>query len=71
MSQLLYSTAEAAEMFGLSPKTLERKRVEGTGPKFVKLGKTVRYKESDLLEWVNANIYSSTSEFKMEAACHE
>ena len=39
----LLTTREAAERLGLSPRTLERYRVTGEGPRFRKIGRWVRY----------------------------
>ena len=48
----LYLTQqEAAAYLRLSPRTLERHRVEGTGSRFVKLGRRVLYRRSDLDDW--------------------
>ena len=38
----LRTTAEAADYLDLSPRTLERYRVTGEGPRFIKLGRRVR-----------------------------
>ena len=56
------NTAQAAEYLGLSPTTLEKLRCAGTGPKFAKLGRAVRYRSSDLEEYLNKRMVSSTSE---------
>ena len=64
----LYNTAEAAEALSLSKKTLERMRVEGTGPTFRKLGGAVRYREDDLIAWLDENTFSSTSAVKERRA---
>ena len=48
----LLTTVEAAANMGLSPRTLERYRVNGEGPKDLKLGRTVRYRRTDLDEWL-------------------
>ena len=53
--------AAAAAWLGLSPRTLDRFRVEGRGPKFVKLGKRIFYLEADLREYVEGNRRQSTS----------
>lgn len=45
----LMTTKQAAEMLGLSPRTLENWRVRGDGPGFVKVGRAVRYSMSDLV----------------------
>lgn len=55
------SEETAAEMLHLSPRTLQRFRVEGRGPKFVKLGKRVFYREQDLEDYVNRSVRESTS----------
>jgi predicted DNA-binding transcriptional regulator AlpA len=57
----LMSTQETAEMTGLSERTLERKRLDGTGPRFVKLGRRTLYRRGDVLAWVQANTHDSTS----------
>jgi len=63
-----YLTAdEAANYLRVSAKTLERWRVEGSGPQFFKAGPGLRsrvlYKQSDLQKWVEGFAYSSTSEY--------
>jgi predicted DNA-binding transcriptional regulator AlpA len=58
----LLTAAEAARTLRLSQRTLERLRVNGLGPKFVKLKRRVLYQQSDLSEWVTSRIVGSTSE---------
>jgi predicted DNA-binding transcriptional regulator AlpA len=55
-------TAAAAEYVGLSKSTLEKLRCWGTGPKYLKLNRAVRYRVSDLEGWLNERLVSSTSE---------
>lgn len=55
-------TAKAAEYLQLAQGTLERFRVQGDGPRFMKLGRAVRYRQADLDEWMESRIVSSTSE---------
>ena len=59
MEKLLESH-EAAELLGLSRRTLERFRCDGRGPKFLKLGRRVKYAESHLHEWLSFNIATQT-----------
>ena len=58
----LLTTTEAAAWLGLSPRTLEIYRVRGLGPRYCKLGRWVRYLESDLREWLEERKQRSTSE---------
>jgi excisionase family DNA binding protein len=58
----MLTTHEASDYLRLSPRTLERLRVEGTGPKFVKIGRCVRYIKSNLDDWLAARSVRSTSE---------
>ena len=53
---------EAAEMLRLSPRTLERYRVAGCGPRFVKAGRRVLYRLSEIDVWATDNTFASTSE---------
>jgi len=48
----------------VSERTLQRWRLEGVGPKFLKLGRLVRYRKSDLESWSDAQLRSSTSQIK-------
>lgn len=56
------TTEETAKYVRCSPRTLEAKRQDGTGPKFVKAGRKVLYRISDLEAWMAARTFSSTSE---------
>jgi excisionase family DNA binding protein len=44
----LLTQREAATLLHLSERTLERLRVSGTGPKFIRLGRSVRYRLTDI-----------------------
>ena len=54
-------TNDAAEYVGLSPRTLEKKRLEGTGPRYLKIGRAVIYDTSDLDDYLAAFTRTSTS----------
>jgi len=53
---------QAAALLNLSPRTLEKYRVIGGGPKFRKYGTRVRYTLADLNEWSAARTCESTSD---------
>ena len=59
---VLLTTRQAAERLGLSPRTLERYRVTGDGPEFVKMGHAVRYMAGKLNEWLEGRTRRSTSD---------
>ena len=54
--------AEAAELEGLSVRTLQARRVRGGGPPFLKDGRSVRYTRRMLLEHRRARLRHSTSD---------
>jgi predicted DNA-binding transcriptional regulator AlpA len=48
----LLTEHELAEMTGVALATLRRWRLLGRGPKFLKLGATVRYTPQDVSAWL-------------------
>ncbi|WP_431284947.1 helix-turn-helix transcriptional regulator [Humitalea sp. 24SJ18S-53] len=51
-----------ARFLSLSPRSLQRMRVEGGGPVFTRLGeRRVAYRHADLVAWVAARRFASTS----------
>lgn len=62
MTTLMNETQAAAYLGGVSERTLQRWRMEGSGPRFRKLGRLVRYAESDLAEFLSSVSRASTSE---------
>ena len=53
---------EAAEYLRLSPRTLEKQRVLGGGPRFRKFGRRVMYAVADLDAWADQRSYEATSD---------
>lgn len=63
MIQELYREHEAAKILGVTIRCLQRWRVEGKGPLFVRVsGRCVRYTRKDLEDFINARRVQSTSE---------
>lgn len=54
MNEKLLDAATVAEIVGLAPATLAKRRVNGDGPPFVKLGARVLYPEKELHTWIEA-----------------
>jgi predicted site-specific integrase-resolvase len=61
MMEPVQSEEDAAKALNVSVRTLQRWRVEGRGPAFVKLGKRVGYLESRLRAYVESCVRQSTS----------
>jgi excisionase family DNA binding protein len=48
-----YLTAqEAADYLRSSPSTLAKRRLDGSGPVFYRIGTSIRYRRSDLDRWM-------------------
>lgn len=45
-------TKEAAEFLGVSTKTLERMRIEQVGPRWILVGRSIRYPMGELWDWL-------------------
>jgi hypothetical protein len=58
----LLTTAETADILRVPPNTLEKWRVFGAGPRFIKVGANVRYHPSDITAYLAEQTRSSTSE---------
>lgn len=59
----LFDQSAAAKFLNVSPKTLEKWRWSGCGPKFLRLsGRVIRYRISDLNEFLSQCERRSTSE---------
>lgn len=58
----ILNTREAAAYVRLGKPTMERFRISGGGPVFVKLGGAVRYRKADLDSWIETRRVRSTSE---------
>jgi hypothetical protein len=58
----LLTQREVAEVLRLSERTLERWRVAGIGPRFIRLNHSIRYRQQDLDAHVASNVVSSTSQ---------
>jgi hypothetical protein len=57
------NTRGAAEHLACSTSYLEKCRVTGGGPRFLKIGKAVRYKIEELDAFASAREHGSTSEY--------
>ena len=53
---------QAANLLGVSVRTLQAWRVRGGGPAFVKMGRAVRYQRRALVAFQDAHTVTSTTE---------
>jgi hypothetical protein len=53
---------ETAVRLKVSESFLAKKRVTGGGPKYIKVGRVVRYPETGLSEYLSAQLRTSTSD---------
>lgn len=53
----------AAAYIGWAPSTLAKSRISGNGPPFLKVGKNILYRISDLDEWLESKKCFSTSNY--------
>lgn len=58
----LLPQAQLSQFLNVSVRTLERWRVEGTGPTYIKAGRRVLYRREDVEVWLSGHIRQSTSE---------
>ncbi|QND73647.1 helix-turn-helix domain-containing protein [Tardiphaga robiniae] len=57
----LLTENQAADFLNLSVRTLQAWRVKVAGPGFVRAGRAVRYRRSDLILWIEANTVSQSA----------
>ena len=58
----LMDTRQAAAVLGVQPRTLEAWRLRGSGPRYVQVGRLVRYRRAAIERWLAERERSSTSE---------
>lgn len=61
----LLTEIQAAELLNLSTRTLQAWRIKGGGPRFLKLGRAIRYRIADLNTWLEARALAHTSELEV------
>lgn len=59
----LLTQQKYCELTGKSPSTAEQDRLYGRGPRFIRLGRSIRYRLDDVIAWLESlPRYNSTSE---------
>ena len=62
MNDWLWDERQHAAYRGCAVSSLQKERVRGDGPPFVKMGRLVRYRPDDVRAWIAARVVCSTSE---------
>ena len=58
----LHTPDEAAHILKVSGSWLAKARMRGDGPAYIKMGRSIRYAEAALLQWMKSRQRLSTSE---------
>jgi excisionase family DNA binding protein len=58
--EALLSGTELADFLGVPVRTVDGWRHRGGGPRFVKVGRHVRYRPADVNRWLTANTHDRT-----------
>ena len=66
IKKVLLNTKEVQIQWGICKSTLEKLRVYGGGPKFIKRGRSVFYTAESIQSWLASHQRSSTSDNGLE-----
>jgi excisionase family DNA binding protein len=57
LESYLKNKAYAAKFLGVSVAKIDRWVMSGAGPRFVKIGRHVRFRPEDLVDFINKNVH--------------
>ena len=60
--EVLIDEVAYCQMANTKQSTARKQRVTGNGPRFVKIGRSVRYRIGDVQDWLQSRTVRSTSE---------
>lgn len=63
MDDALWNESQCAEFRGCAVSSIQKERLRGDGPPFVKMGRLVRYRPKDVRDWIAKQVIGSTSEY--------
>jgi excisionase family DNA binding protein len=61
-SIVVLTTKEAAKLLKVSVSWLAKARMRGDGPPYIRIGRSIRYREDALIQWMKGRQRLSTSE---------
>lgn len=60
----LLDEVDAAEFLGYTKRAMQNWRFRGGGPPFIRVSaRSIRYRRSDLIEWINSKVTNNTSQY--------
>ena len=68
MDDELLNEVATARFLNTAPRTLEAWRYKGTGPAFIRVGRAIRYRRSDLEAWLNMRRVDYETESMVKAS---
>ena len=64
---VLRNEVQAAQFLGVSPRALQKWRVTGQGPQFLRLSaRCIRYSQSELIRWTESHACHATAQYASE-----
>ncbi len=64
----LLTEAQAARLLNFTPRFLQARRARGDGPPWVSISaRAIRYRRSDLLEWIESHVRASAADRRTDA----
>ena len=64
------SAKQAARILSVHPNTLCKLRMSGGGPPYVKVGRRVRYRISEISAWADEHTYVHTAQYPHRKQAH-
>jgi predicted site-specific integrase-resolvase len=64
MEKMVFTEIELAQRWAISPKTLQRWRLEGRGPRYLKLSKRVSYQITEVMAFEKEVLHTSTRDLR-------
>jgi predicted DNA-binding transcriptional regulator AlpA len=52
----MVSRQQAADYLGITPQALSQMSVRHQGPRYVRVGRSIRYRRADLLAWIDSRL---------------
>ena len=68
MNEELLDTLQVATVYGLTPECIRRWRMLGAGPRFIRLGRSVRYRREEVEAFARRREFASTTEADVQGA---